>query len=238
MQVAGKVGFRHGRRIAKGTALDGKRWLQLEEGAVVALRHATSTRELTLKGPGLILPCLGGDEDVLVARGIVQTSTGAGVRPGAEVRIGTPFGAVSYGDAALVANVEAAKLTLSITGGQATFTPKRPSAGKEPRPLDQRHTKISAGGKLSLELVKTRVGDCEAAAEKAETQAREVISPSGDAGTLGDRAAQHVRLRAAARLECLSARAAVVSLPDEGVQKDLEKRLDEADRRRTRVPSR
>jgi hypothetical protein len=238
MQVAGKAGFRHGRRIAKGTVLDGKRWLQLEEGSVVAIRHATSTREMTLKGPGLMLPCLDGDEDVLVARGVVETSTGAGVRPGAEVRIATPFGTVSYGDASVVANVEPAKLTLTITGGLASFTPKRPSPGKEARPLDVKHPKITVNGKLDLPLVKSRVDDCEAAATKAEAQAIQVISPTGDAGSLGDRASEHVRLRASARLDCLSARAAVVSLGDEGVQKELEKRLDEADRRRTRVPTR
>jgi hypothetical protein len=138
----------------------------------------------------------------------------------------------------MVVNVGEAKLDVSISGGQASFHPKRPSTGKEPRPLDQKHPKISAGGKVGLELVKTRVAECEAAAEKAERQALEVISPTVDAGTLGDRAAENVRLRAGARLDCLSARAAVVSLPDEGPQKDLEKRLDEADRRRTRVPSR
>jgi len=237
MQVSGKAGFQHGLRIQKGSLIDGKRWLVLEEGAMVELRHTTSTRGLVLKGPGLILPCIDGDEDVLIARGVVETSTGAGVRPGAEVRIGTPFGTLTYGDAAMTVNVSKTKLDVSITGGGARLTPM-PSAGKKPRSLDPKHLKLSLGGKMDSDVAKSRVEDCEAAADKAEAQARQVITPSGDAGALGERAALHVRLRGAARLECLSARAAVFSLEGEGPPKDLEKRLDEADRRRTRVPSR
>lgn len=239
MQVSGKVGFRHGLRIQKGAVLDGKRWLQLEEGATVSVRHATSTREFTLIGPGFVLPCLGGDEDVLLASGGVETIQGAGVRPGAEVRIATPFATLTYGDAAIAIKVSASKLEATITGGEAAVT-VMPSNGKEPKPLNARTKKFSVTGKLGAEWVKARVQSCEAAAAKAEAQARLVIAKpaaDSDAGSLGERASVHVRLRGAARLECLSARAAVVALGDEEAQKELEKRLDEADLQRTRVPT-
>lgn len=237
MQVAGKAGFRHGLRIQKGAALDGKRWLQLEKGATVAVRHATTTREFTLVGPGFVLPCLDGEEDILLASGSVQTGQGAGVRPGAEVRIGTPFATLTYGDASLDIEVSATKLDVSISGGEALATPT-PDAGKPPKVLNAKTKKLSVPGKLDAERVKARVERCEAKAKEAEDQARLVMKPGpSDAGSLGERAAAHVVLRGAARLECYSARAAVVALGDEATQKELEKRLDEADLQRTRVPT-
>jgi hypothetical protein len=239
MQVSGKAGFRHGLRIQKGAVLDGKRWLQLEEGAKVAVRHATSTRELMLEGPGLVLPCLGGEEDVLLASGRVETSQGAGVRPGAEVRIATPFATLTYGDAAIDINVTATKLDAVISGGEAGVT-VMPSHGKAPKPLNAKARKFSVVGKLSPDWVKARIESCETAAAKAEAQARLVMAKpaaGADAGSLGERASAHVRLRGAARLECLSARAAVVALGNEEAQKELEKRLDAADLQRTRVPA-
>jgi hypothetical protein len=112
-----------------------------------------------------------------------------------------------------------------------------PDTGKEPKVLGAKQLKLTIPGKLDAAGVKTRVEKCEAKAKEAEDQARLVIRPGeADGGTLGERAAAHVRLRGAARLECLSARAAVVALGDETLQKELETRLDQADLVRLRVP--
>lgn len=237
MQVSGKAGFRHGLRIQKGAVLDGKRWLELEGDATISVRHATSTREFTLSGPGLVLPCLGGEEDVVLASGRVETAQGAGVRPGAEVRVATPFATLTYGDATLDIKVSSTKLDVTISGGEAQAT-LTPGLGKPPKLLNAKNKKLSVPGKLDAERVKARVERCEEKAKEAEDQARRVITPGpSDGGSLGERAAAHVVLRGAARLECLSARAAVVALGDEASQKDLEKRLDQADLQRTRVPT-
>jgi hypothetical protein len=155
------------------------------------------------------------------------------------VRIATPFATLTYGDAAIDIEVSATKLQATITGGEAAVT-VMPIGDKAPKPLNAKTKKLSVTGKLTSEWVEARVQSCESAAQKAEAQARLVMAKpaaSADAGSLGERASVHVRLRGAARLECLSARAAVIALGDEATQKEQEKRLDQADLQRTRVPT-
>ena len=55
--------------LVNGAPLDGLTWLELAPGAKLALRHTKSARELELSGPALVLPCAGGEEEVLLTRG-------------------------------------------------------------------------------------------------------------------------------------------------------------------------
>src|SRR5262245_35774216 len=45
---------------AVGTVLVGRDWLELDKGVEVVLRHAATTRELSLRGPGRFLACFQG----------------------------------------------------------------------------------------------------------------------------------------------------------------------------------
>ncbi len=156
MQVSGKAGFHHGIRIQKNAVIDGKRWLELDKDAVVELRHATSAREFTIKGPALVLPCMGGEEDMLVSSGVVETGVGAGVRPGAQVNVATPLGTASYGDAALSIRVSNTKVEFTISNGGALVQPFRPSTQKDRAPLDTNHRKLTLTGALTPAAVESR----------------------------------------------------------------------------------
>jgi hypothetical protein len=96
------------------------------------------------------------------------------------------------------------------------------------------------GTKATAELRQTRdfsalalVSECEAAAQTAATKAEALVSGEGSEG-LGEQAAEHMRLRAAARRSCQIAEAALGAKgePDHA----LSKRVVAAHDRWRRVP--
>jgi hypothetical protein len=109
------------RAPAVGTAFDGRDFLDLGDETEVALRHGTTTRELTLRGPGRFLPCFLGTETVLIATGTVKTTAGAGARAGAEVILATPLGALHFADAALEVRVGEREFDARVDTGGATL---------------------------------------------------------------------------------------------------------------------
>jgi hypothetical protein len=235
LSVSGEVRTESGAPVAHRSLLDGKNWLRLAKGAKLTTRDTTSARELAAVGPALVLPCVGGDEDWLLAEGTVVTTAGAGARPGAEVAVYTPLGSVSYGDARIEIHAAAHKVELSQITGEAWI---RAAAGARLTGREKLVPKARAtlsGSPNAASLVEA----CEKAADESERLVRAVLAPPAgvDGGSLGDRAAAHLRARRAARAACGSARAAAALEKDEGARRDLEARVGRAEQRWKAIPS-
>jgi hypothetical protein len=196
------------------------------------VKHTETTRELVFDGPASLLACEHGEERFLLTSGDVHTATWAGARPGAEVLLGTPFGAVRYGDAKLDVHVDEQGLLVTSATGDAWVE----------RPLGGGEEKITAGKRMAFRGrapdVKALVGDCEKRAEDTEKRARAVLAPGKNAAPLGTRAAEHVRARKAARASCAIAEAAVETAKTaaEAERDALRRRLTYADARWRSVP--
>lgn len=205
LRVTGQVKTTDGVELTAMAALDGIAWLELSPTAELTLRHAVSARELVLRGPGRILPCRGGREHVLVEHGTVASAPGTGVRPGAEVWVGTPFGTARYGDANLEMTVEQTLWIISVRSGVVWTEPALQVNG---RPADGR---VIAGERATTKLAPSPDAHtlaCEKAAKEARAGADAVVS--GGAKGLGERAAAQVLLRKRARAACSSAASAAI----------------------------
>jgi len=134
LAVTGKASA-DGAPITTGTLLDGEHWVELDAGASVSLRHTLTSRELKLIGPGLMLPCRHGKEEVLLAQGRLSTSSNLGVRPGAEVLVATPVGTIHYGDAAIDVEFGPKGLRVRVKEGEAWLEPQAPSLPPIKNPL-------------------------------------------------------------------------------------------------------
>ncbi|MEP7052493.1 MAG: hypothetical protein ABJB12_19150 [Pseudomonadota bacterium] len=205
LEVVGRATV-EGTPIALGSLLDGKHWVELQTGASVALRHTVTSREFRLIGPGTILPCRNGAEQILVAAGRVSTSANLGVRPGAEVLIATPSGSVRYGDAGLELELGPKRLQLRVKQGEAWLEPEAQGNPKFKNPV-----RSGAEARLTVDhaLPSTRLAACQSSAQKARESAELVLAPGtpGSASSLGARAAAQMRDRAAARTACAMAAA-------------------------------
>jgi hypothetical protein len=195
--------------LVSGTLLDGNAWVTLEAGASVALKHSTSARELAVKGPALFRACRKGREQLLLTRGNVLTTAGAGARPGAEVLIATPIAILRYGDAELSLSLDAKKLSVEMRSGQAELEPADASKPVK-SPLVAKDKRTLLLGKPNPEQL---VLQCKRAAEAAEVSARRVGDRSASE-QLGERAQAHVRARKAARAACTIAAASAGLVAD------------------------
>ncbi len=220
--------------------IDGATWLRLDQGASLSTRHGVSSRELSVRGPALVEPCVGGDEDWILTDGTVQTVAGPGARPGAEVHVFTPLGTVTYGDARLEIRAGPERVEVSALGGEAWVEAASGVNRSGPEHIAAPKGKVTLSGKVSAASL---VVACERAAEAAEAAARAVLGPTPvdagpDAGSLGERAAAHLHARRAARAACGSARAMVEADKDEAARRDFGARLASAEHRwRTISPS-
>jgi hypothetical protein len=202
-----------GAPLAANALLDGEHWVELEAGASISLRHTVTTREFKLIGPASVLPCRAGAEQLLLARGQLATSANLGVRPGAEVLIATPHGTVRYGDAALDVECGEQGLRVRVKQGEAWVEPE--ARGK---PRFKNPVRNGSEARLLPHRVPANelVAKCQEAAQAASESAARVLGPDAGAdagaGSLGERAAAHVRDRGKARMACAVAAAAVGSL--------------------------
>jgi hypothetical protein len=232
MSVQGAVVTASGKPVEEGATLDGAGWITAPAGSHFAVKNTETTRELVFDGPAALLACERGEERFLMTSGDVHTATWAGARPGAEVLLGTPFGALRYGDAKLDVHVDEKGLLVTSEVGDAWVEP----------PLGPGEEKIPAGKSKRFPGrapdVKALVGDCEKRAEGAETRARAVLAPGHNAAPLGTRAAEHVRARKAARASCAIAAAAVETVRAGADKDELRRRLTYADARWRSVPPR
>jgi hypothetical protein len=194
---------------AVGSALDGLDWIDIGENTEVVLRHALTTREFALRGPGRFLPCFLGTETVLVARGSVETTAGAGARAGAEVILGTPFGTLHFADAALEARVTERALDVTVETGNATLVPASaprtsPDASAPAIVLGPNSKKKFSGEVSSKDLVVS----CAEASRALDEPRPEVGGAPSARAALGKWSVAQLKARQAARWACATARAA------------------------------
>jgi ferric-dicitrate binding protein FerR (iron transport regulator) len=217
-----------GTPIIAGTLLDGEHWIELEAGSSVALRHTVTSREFKLIGPGKVLPCRGGAEQLLLTTGQLSTSANLGVRPGAEVLIATPLGTVHYGDAALDVESSAQALRVRVKQGEAWVEPEK--AGKPPF-----KNPVGSGAEVRLSRrpinAQELLDACQTAAQHARDSAERVLTAgqTGASSSLGARAAENMRARAGARSECAMAAAALGALEDPAERQSLSAAVAHAD---------
>lgn len=225
--VSGKATV-DGTPIITGSLLDGEHWVELEAGSSVALRHTLTSREFKLIGPARVLPCRAGAEQLLLSAGQLSTSANLGVRPGAEVLIATPLGTIHYGDAALDVESSAKGLRVRVKQGEAWVEPEK--AGKPPfkNPVGSgAEARLSGRPSNAQQLLDA----CQTAAQHARDSAQQVLT-GGQAGapsSLGARAAENMRARAAARSACAMAAAALGALDDPAERQSLSAAVAHAD---------
>jgi len=234
IKVTGEVLKDAGPPLKRGDEVDGSYWLDLKRGASVVVRHAQSSREYTLSGPGRARPCHRGEEEVLLARGEFKATSGGGARPGAFVTVATPWGTLRYGnaDAAIRATSQAAEVsvqtgTLWVDAAQGA---KLMGAAKLTGPKAK--GSLRATPSHNLEAL---VGACEAAAKSAEDKAESLLRGRNQPG-FGAEAAEHMRLRAAARRSCQVAEAGLGLAVEPATAAALDKRLASANEHWQRVP--
>jgi hypothetical protein len=190
--------------IKVGDLLNGERPLDLPAGLHLSLRHSETTRELVLAGGGRFVVCPGGDETVLLTRGSVSTTAGPGAHAGAEVHVGTPFGVVHFGDAALKVTVTRAALELRVTVGTASVSAGGAADSASP-------PKQVSGPAGRLKLLTSADPDALVKACEATLGALAAPRPSAsapEARALGDWAVEKLRARQESRYACMRAQAA------------------------------
>lgn len=228
MSVTGRARLGSGDPLNRGERLAGNEAIELDAGSQLHFKHTSSGREWTVRGPARLVPCVEGEEEIILALGSLRAELGAGVRPGAEVMVGTPFGSVRYAHAQAEVAVSDAALALTASAGEVWLE------GAEPAPELRVSGSLRRGRSERLKPV-TAVERCARAAAESETHAERLLA-AGESG-LGQRAALHVRARKLARARCASATATVLQLAPPS---ELAAKLRELDvHRRTwrRVPA-
>lgn len=214
MSAQGPAQRTSGAAIQPGDRFFGADWLELGKGTRLHLKHGESGREWTLQGPARVLPCVDGQEELILAEGQLRAEPGVGVRPGAQVLIGTPFGSVRYGDASAELRVTDDALRLSVSAGETWLRPGAAPAKPETHVTRAKAAQLSRRERLQATAA---LAECERAARASESLARSLLGPA--APGLGQRAAEHVRARELARARCADATAAVLQ-QDSGSERE------------------
>jgi hypothetical protein len=237
LTVKGVVTREDGQKVVTGDLLDHPLWLTMAPGAELAVKHTETTREVVFHGPAKLLPCERGEERFMITLGHALTAATAGARPGAEVLIGTPLGAVTYGDGKLDIQVEKNGLSVRADAGEAYIF------GTDAPPADgtgEAGKKVPAGKRDDVKAaavdVKALVATCDASATASEARGREVLG-SGSPLPLGVRAAAHARARKAARIHCAIAEAALGTLENGEKRDDLARVVSRSEARWRGLPS-
>jgi len=219
-----------GAPLRNKAVLSGRQWIDVTRGSEVTVKHSDSGRELTLLGPARAMMCPHGEEQVVLSSGKLRTTMGAGARPGAEVMVATPAGTIRYGDALLEARVSALRVNVWVRAGDAWLEPIANATRTGTEHL------VGPQGKASLAISKTVTAEelvttCAKAAAVAAEMARAVVSNPAQAKTsLGQRAAEHLRARRAARAACASSAARVGQLDDLAERQRLQGLMESSER--------
>lgn len=220
--------------LKRGDEIDGSHWLDLKPGASVVVRHAQSSREYALSGPGRARPCHGGEEEVLLARGEFKATSGGGARPGAFVTVATPWGTLRYGnaDASIRATSQAAEVSVQTGTVWVDAAQGAKLVGDAKLTGPKAKASLRATASHNVEAL---VSACEADAKTAEDKAESLLRGRNQPG-FGAEAAEHMRLRAAARRSCQAAEAGLGLAVEPATATALEQRLTSANQRWQRVP--
>jgi hypothetical protein len=215
MSLTGAGTLGAGGRVRAGDRLTGSDWIDLAPGSRLHLEHTKSSRQWTVQGPARLVPCIDGGEEIILSRGTLATELAAGVRPGAQVVIGTPFGTLRYADARAEVRVSLDELRVQLSAGEAWLgaLPQEslPDLHLTPRQVVRRGAGQRWRASAALE-------SCATAASDAQARARALIEHS--AAPLGERAKRHVQARELARTRCDSAAAAVLQQSQGGALAD------------------
>ncbi len=234
--------------LKDGTLTSGEEWLDLSVGAELGLQHTASARQWRVTGPARLKACVDGDEVLWLARGVVVSGAGSGMRPGAQVTIATPVGNVLYGDTKLTLKVTKDQAEVNVESGNGLLiaAPNAKLQGKAEVQAKQ-HAALKGSGD-ALERSQALLKACEAGADEAARLARAVLAPTAPApsassravatrGSLGSRARSHAEARGKAREICAAAWASVGSIsPDSPEVAGFEKRLKAAHIKWREVP--
>jgi hypothetical protein len=197
---------RDGQALHVGDAFGGAP-VELAADARLHFVHVSTARAWSLHGPAHVLACEGAAEEIVLADGTLRAEPGSGVRPGAEVWVGTPFGAIRYADASATLDATERQLSVKVATGSLWFTPLGGDSRDE-RLIARSATFSAAHHRLAGRRAIER---CSQDAAAAEERARALLAPS--TRPLGERAAEHVRARQRARASCLAARAVALAAP-------------------------
>jgi hypothetical protein len=211
MSVTG-LAVRSGANVRVGDKWNDREPVELGEGAALRLMHTVSTRQWTLAGPARLVACADGGEELVLARGTLRTEPAAGVRPGAEVWVGTPFGSVRYADARAEVAVGATALDVRVSLGTLWFAPLGDQAsarGESPKERPLTEAMLSFAARSYRASPERAIARCGEAATLARARAQTLLAASAE--PLGTRAAEHVRARQRARSACSSAFAALLA---------------------------
>lgn len=223
-----------GRPLRTGAWLDGTSWLSLPKDGKVVVKHPTSARELSVSGPGLVRLCAAGEEQVVLARGALRATAGPGARPGAQVLVFTPVGAVRYGDADLSARVTERSVNIQVFAGDAWVEPLFGATRQGPEHVLARvKSALKAPAAPAPERAVTA---CREAAQAAASAAEAVLTPGQAGVSLGQRAANQLKARQTARALCGSALAVLGNAPNAASARALENGIREADALWQKVP--
>jgi hypothetical protein len=226
-----------GRSLARGDLVAGDT-VSLSEGAELVVKSTASGRELALRGPSLAQVCPEGEEEIRLSWGTFRGFPGAGVRPGAEVWIATPFGVVRFNDADLEVAVTpplAARIAVKVVSGTAVFSPisgARDGGAGEATLSNAAPFSAERSALPVSESARQGVAVCASRADRAQEMARAMLSI--DAGTLGERAARVVEARRLTRVSCGSARA--LAALDAANESSLLQDIDQIEKRAKRLP--
>jgi hypothetical protein len=205
VSITGAAQRESGQSVSAGDRFVGADWLELGTGSRLHLKHGQSGREWTLSGPARVLPCVEGLEELIVAEGKLRTEAGAGVRPGAQVLIGTPFGSLHYADASADLDVTPSALRLVVSTGDTWLSATNPSSAAETHTTSAHSTRRGTRERLAPAAA---LAACERAARQSQAIAKSLLAPAPVG--LGKLAAEHVRARELARASCATATAAVL----------------------------
>jgi len=192
--------------VKQGDVL-GDAFIELPEGAHLAIENGTTTRETIFDGPGAVRACVGGDEEMWMPTGLFKSVIGAGETPGAEVWIVTPHVVVRYGSGAqLHIQGTSSKADVTLTAGTAWAYPIGTMLYDGGMPHESEGW-MEIPGNDTLTFVSKRapaqlVGEC----EQAATTARGIALAIGahDA-SLAVEAPKHVVARRRAHALCAAA---------------------------------
>jgi len=205
MSVSGKAA-RAGAPLRAGDTLDQQLPVELGEASTLHLVHTASARQWTLRGPARLFACDRGAEEIVLALGSLRTEPGSGVRPGAEVWVGTPYGSLRYSDARAEIGVTPEALSVRVSSGEVWFTPLVAEPLAERALASGTTTFPARTHRLAYDAARER---CEHSASAADSLAIALLEPSQR--TLGERAREHVRARQTAHASCSGALAVLLA---------------------------
>ena len=106
--------------LQRAAEIPAEGWVSLASASRLVVKDPRTTRETTLRGPGLARVCVDLAEEVWLWSGTFESTPGSGETPGAEEWIVTPLGVVRFGAAALDVGVSAGARAVQVSLSRGT----------------------------------------------------------------------------------------------------------------------